>query len=160
MARVRRGRRLLPPHLRGPVLRRLRAVLPPRRARRVGTLSGAPALPERVVEENWFFRLSRYADRLRDEITSGRVRVNPPAKRNEALAFIEAGLEDFSVSRPATRSGGWGIPVPGDPSQVVYVWWDALTNYVTALGYGSDPTDPGPPRTTAPGGRRATSACT
>ncbi|GAA3207519.1 methionine--tRNA ligase [Oerskovia jenensis] len=99
-------------------------------------------LPERVVEENWFFRLSRHADAIRDAIVSGRVRVNPAAKRNEVLAFLDAGLEDFSVSRPATRSDGWGVPVPGDPSQVVYVWWDALTNYVTALGYGADPAAP------------------
>ncbi|MBD7997002.1 methionine--tRNA ligase [Oerskovia gallyi] len=100
-------------------------------------------LPERVVEENWFFRLSRHTDAIREVITSGRVRINPAAKRNEVLAFLDAGLEDFSVSRPATRSDGWGIPVPGDPSQVVYVWWDALTNYVTALGYGTDPAVPG-----------------
>ena len=100
-------------------------------------------LPERVVEENWFFRLSRYGDRIREEIATGRVRINPAAKRNEVLAFVDAGLEDFSVSRPAARSDGWGVPVPGDPSQVVYVWWDALTNYVTALGYGSDQADPG-----------------
>jgi len=53
------------------------------------------------------------------------------------LALIEGGLEDFSVSRPAERAGGWGIPVPGDPSQVIYVWFDALCNYVTALGYGT-----------------------
>jgi methionyl-tRNA synthetase len=53
------------------------------------------------------------------------------------LAFIDGGLEDFSVSRPAERAGGWGIPVPGDPTQVIYVWFDALCNYVTALGYGS-----------------------
>jgi methionyl-tRNA synthetase len=53
------------------------------------------------------------------------------------LAFIDGGLEDFSVSRPAERAGGWGIPVPGDPSQVIYVWFDALCNYVTALGYGT-----------------------
>jgi len=99
-------------------------------------------VPERVVEENWFFRLSRYGDQVREEIASGRVQVNPAAKRNEVLAFLDAGLEDFSVSRPAARSDGWGVPVPGDPSQVVYVWWDALTNYVTALGYGSDPAAP------------------
>ena len=53
------------------------------------------------------------------------------------LGFIDGGLEDFSVSRPAERAGGWGIPVPGDPAQVIYVWFDALCNYVTALGYGS-----------------------
>ena len=53
------------------------------------------------------------------------------------LALIDGGLADFSVSRPAERAGGWGIPVPGDPAQVIYVWFDALCNYVTALGYGS-----------------------
>ena len=53
------------------------------------------------------------------------------------LAFIDSGLEDFSVSRPADRAGGWGIPVPGDPDQVIYVWFDALCNYLTALGYGT-----------------------
>ncbi|MGC9671217.1 methionine--tRNA ligase [Planosporangium sp. 12N6] len=93
--------------------------------------------PEPVAEENWFFRLSRYSDRLRDVLESGRVRVEPAARRNEVLAFVHAGLSDFSVSRPAARAGGWGIPVPDDPDQVVYVWWDALTNYVTALGYGT-----------------------
>jgi methionyl-tRNA synthetase len=93
--------------------------------------------PERVAEENWFFRLSRYRDQLLDILGSGQVRVEPAAKRNEVLAFVRSGLDDFSVSRPATRADGWGIGVPGDPDQVVYVWWDALTNYVTALGYGT-----------------------
>src|SRR6266568_3150218 len=60
----------------------------------------------------------------------------PAGRRNEVLGLIDGGLADFSVSRPATRAGGWGIPVPGDPGQVVYVWFDALCNYVTALGYG------------------------
>jgi methionyl-tRNA synthetase len=97
--------------------------------------------PEPVAEENWFFRLSRYTDRLLDVLESGQVRVEPTARRNEVLAFVRAGLADFSVSRPAARAGGWGIPVPDDPDQVVYVWWDALTNYVTALGYGTDDPD-------------------
>ncbi|HXJ28317.1 MAG TPA: methionine--tRNA ligase, partial [Streptosporangiaceae bacterium] len=92
--------------------------------------------PEPVSEENWFFRLSRYAGRLRDEISSGRLRIEPAARRHEVLAFIDGGLEDFSASRPASRAGGWGIPVPGDPGQVIYVWWDALGNYITSLGYG------------------------
>lgn len=94
--------------------------------------------PVQVAEKNWFFRLSRYADRIREVIESGRVRIEPPARRAEVLAFIRAGLADFSVSRPAARSDGWGIPVPDDPDQVVYVWWDAVANYVTALGYGGD----------------------
>jgi methionyl-tRNA synthetase len=97
-------------------------------------------VPEQVAEENWFFRLSRYADRLRAEITSGRLRIEPAGRRNEVLALIDSGLRDFSVSRPAERAGGWGIPVPGDPGQVVYVWFDALANYITALGYGGDET--------------------
>jgi methionyl-tRNA synthetase len=94
--------------------------------------------PDLVQEENWFFRLSQYADRLHDEIASGRLRVEPRARRNEVLGFISGGLDDFSISRSTARARGWGIPVPGDPGQVIYVWWDALGNYVTALGYGSD----------------------
>jgi methionyl-tRNA synthetase len=94
--------------------------------------------PQRVAEENWFFRLSRYAGRLRDEITAGRLKIEPAGRRNEVLAFIAGGLADFSVSRSTGRAHGWGIPVPGDPDQVIYVWWDALGNYLTALGYGSD----------------------
>jgi methionyl-tRNA synthetase len=93
--------------------------------------------PQRVAEENWFFRLSRYQDRLLDLIGSGRLRVEPAARRNEVLAFVAAGLEDFSISRSHTRARGWGIPVPDDQEQVIYVWWDALGNYVTSLGYGT-----------------------
>ncbi|MFC9999023.1 methionine--tRNA ligase [Nocardia sp. NPDC127526] len=93
--------------------------------------------PQRISEINWFFRLSRYADRLLDLITADVIRIEPAERRNEVLAFIAAGLEDFSVSRSIGRARGWGIPVPGDPDQVIYVWWDALGNYLTALGYGS-----------------------
>ncbi len=93
--------------------------------------------PLQVAEDNWFFRLSRYARPLREAITSGELRIEPAGRRNEVLALIDGGLEDFSVSRPAERAGGWGIPVPGDDSQVIYVWFDALCNYVTALGYGT-----------------------
>lgn len=97
-------------------------------------------VPEQVSERNWFFRLTRYGERIEQAFTSGRVRVLPEARRNEVLAFLRAGLADFSVSRPIERSSGWGIPVPDDPSQVIYVWWDALANYITALGYGGDDT--------------------
>jgi methionyl-tRNA synthetase len=89
--------------------------------------------PEQVSETNWFFRLTRYRDRIREAIAGGVVTINPVQKRNEVLALLDRGLQDFSVSRPAERADGWGIPVPGDPSQVIYVWWDALANYVTAL---------------------------
>jgi methionyl-tRNA synthetase len=93
--------------------------------------------PQRVAEENWFFRLSRYADQLYDLISSGRLRIEPAERRNEVLGFIAGGLEDFSASRSTVRARGWGIPVPDDPSQVIYVWWDALGNYITAPGYGT-----------------------
>jgi methionyl-tRNA synthetase len=92
--------------------------------------------PQPVSEENWFFRLSRYAGPLRDLITSGALRIEPAERRNEVLALIGGGLADFSVSRSTERAHGWGIPVPGDPGQVIYVWFDALVNYVSALGYG------------------------
>jgi methionyl-tRNA synthetase len=94
--------------------------------------------PEIVDEENYFFRLSRYADRLAALLDSGTLRVIPASRHHEARAFIARGLEDFSISRSFTRARGWGIPVPGDPDQVMYVWYDALANYITALGYGSD----------------------
>jgi methionyl-tRNA synthetase len=97
--------------------------------------------PERVAERNWFFRLSHYQDAVLEAIESGRLGIEPEARRNEVLAFVRAGLEDFSVSRSHRRARGFGIPVPGDPDQVVYVWFDALANYVTALGYGTDGAD-------------------
>lgn len=93
--------------------------------------------PQPVAEENWFFRLSRYAGLLHDHIASGRLRIEPAGRRNEVLAFIAGGLADFSISRSTERAHGWGIPVPADPGQVIYVWWDALGNYLTALGYGT-----------------------
>jgi methionyl-tRNA synthetase len=98
-------------------------------------------VPDLVAEENWFFRLSRYAAPLRALIADGTIRVEPAERRNEALALIDGGLADFSVSRSTERARGWGIPVPGDPGQVIYVWWDALGNYLTALGYAGDGAD-------------------
>jgi methionyl-tRNA synthetase len=97
--------------------------------------------PQQVSEENWFFRLSRYTDQLHHLIESGALRIEPAGRRNEVLAFIAGGLEDFSISRSVDRARGWGIPVPGDPSQVIYVWWDALGNYLTALDYGTEGAD-------------------
>ena len=92
---------------------------------------------ERVEEENWFFRLSAYQDYLEELIGSDRLAVRPEPFREELLRFIRGGLDDISVSRSAKRARGWGIGVPGDPTQVIYVWFDALTNYISALGYGS-----------------------
>jgi methionyl-tRNA synthetase len=92
-------------------------------------------VPELLSEQNWFFRLSRYSGQLRELIAGGAIRIEPAERRNEVLALIDGGLEDFSVSRSTERARGWGIPVPDDPGQVIYVWWDALGNYVTALDY-------------------------
>jgi methionyl-tRNA synthetase len=94
--------------------------------------------PQLVSEENWFFNLSRYEGRLRELIESGELRIEPESRRNEVLGFIKTGLQDFSISRSTERARGWGIDVPGDPGQVVYVWWDALGNYITALDYGTE----------------------
>jgi methionyl-tRNA synthetase len=101
-----------------------------------GNLCTVHKLPcEWTEEENLFFRLSAYADWLKDEITSGRLRIEPETRRNEILAVIRQGLQDFSVTRAHVK---WGIPVPGDEGHVFYVWVDALSNYITALGYGDD----------------------
>lgn len=85
-----------------------------------------------VQEENYFFALSRYGDRLLDWIEAHPEFLQPEFRRNEVLAFIKQGLRDVCITRAATN---WGIPVPGDPSQVVYVWFDALINYLTIAGY-------------------------
>jgi len=91
---------------------------------------------EHIAEENWFFRLSRYQDQIESLIESDTIRISPAPFRNEVLAFVRSGLEDISVSRSNERARGWGVPVPNDPSQVIYVWFDALTNYISALDYG------------------------
>ena len=91
--------------------------------------------PIAVAEENVFFRLSRYQSALRDLVTSRRLRIVPESRAIEVLRFIERGLVDISISRDAGRSEGWGIPFPDDSSQVVYVWIDALINYLSGLGY-------------------------
>ena len=89
---------------------------------------------EHIVEENWFFRLARYVPEIRALIADGRLRIEPPERRNEVLGFLAGEVRDLSVSRPRARVGEWGIPVPGDPDHLVYVWFDALANYVSAPG--------------------------
>lgn len=91
---------------------------------------------EHIEEENWFFRLSRYQGQLIDLIETDKLRISPAPSRNEVLAFLRSGLEDISVSRSNERARGWGVTVPDDPSQVIYVWFDALANYISALDYG------------------------
>jgi methionyl-tRNA synthetase len=92
---------------------------------------------EHVEEENWFFRLSAYQGHVLEQITSRSLEVTPEPFRQEVLSFVRTGLEDISLSRSARRARGWGVPVPGDPTQVVYVWFDALASYISALGYGT-----------------------
>lgn len=93
---------------------------------------------EEVEEENYFFRLSAYQDQLLALIESGTLKIIPESRKNETISFIRGGLEDFSVSRTAKRAKSWGIPVPDNPEQYLYVWYDALANYITALGYADD----------------------
>lgn len=94
--------------------------------------------PEKVSEENYFFRLSKYADSLIRIIESNELKISPDNKRAETLSFIKQGLEDFSISRSKERAKGVGIPVPGDPAQIIYVWFDALNIYMTGIGFGWD----------------------
>jgi methionyl-tRNA synthetase len=90
---------------------------------------------EWITEEAYFFRLSKYQDWILDHIESHPTFIQPVSRRNEVLSFVRSGLRDLCVSR---STFSWGIPVPFDPSQVIYVWIDALTNYLTAIGYGVD----------------------
>ncbi len=91
---------------------------------------------EKVKEESYFFRMSKYADRLLQYYEENPSFIQPESRKNEMINnFIKPGLEDLAVSRTSFE---WGIPVPNDPKHVVYVWIDALTNYITALGWGSD----------------------
>lgn len=94
--------------------------------------------PDIVEEENYFFRLSRYQEEIGELLTSRTLQIIPDERRNEALAFVRDGLRDFSISRSYQRAHGWGISVPNDPSQVIYVWFDALSNYINALGYAQN----------------------
>ncbi|MCF7845218.1 MAG: methionine--tRNA ligase [Candidatus Pacebacteria bacterium] len=93
--------------------------------------------PELVKEENYFFRLSKYETEIKKLIQGDTLEVVPEGRKKEILNFLEEGLEDISVSR-STKILKWGIPVPDDDSQVLYVWVDALTNYISALGYGEN----------------------
>ena len=91
--------------------------------------------PEEIEEENYFFKLSAYTERIKKAIVSGELEIAPESRKNEILSLLKEGLEDISFSRPA-RDISWGVPVPGDAEQTMYVWGDALTNYISALGYG------------------------
>jgi methionyl-tRNA synthetase len=94
--------------------------------------------PELVEEENYFFRLSKYQKKLIEIIEKDKIKIIPEVRKNEILAFLYRGLEDICISRSAERTKGWGIEVPGDPSQYLWVWFDALSNYINAVGYGTN----------------------
>ena len=90
-----------------------------------------------IQEDNWFFRLSAYETRLLDHYDAHPEFIQPETRRNEVISFVAGGLKDLSVSRTTFT---WGIPLPFDPEHVMYVWFDALINYITAIGYGADGT--------------------
>ena len=103
---------------------------------------GAPCpdcgrITETVSEENYFFKLSAFERTLLEYYEAHPEFIQPATRRNEVISFVKAGLKDLSVSRTSFK---WGIPVPGDEKHVIYVWMDALANYITALGWGSDDT--------------------
>ncbi|MDB5178679.1 MAG: metG [Patescibacteria group bacterium] len=89
---------------------------------------------EKIKEQNYFFKLSAYTDQIKEVIKSDQLLIRPSTRKNEILALLERGLEDISISRDKKQLS-WGVPVPGDSTQVMYVWFDALANYITALGY-------------------------
>ena len=96
-------------------------------------ISGRPLV--RYKEDSYFFRLTKYVPRVLQYIREHPEFIQPASRRNEVISKLEAGVEDLSVSRATLK---WGIPMPNDPKHVVYVWIDALSNYITALGYGSN----------------------
>ncbi|MBN1165456.1 MAG: methionine--tRNA ligase [Candidatus Krumholzibacteriota bacterium] len=93
--------------------------------------------PARIAEENYFFALSKFADRLLEHIENNPGFILPRTRANEVINVIKGGLQDVSISRSGKK---WGIPLPGDDTHVIYVWFDALTNYISALGYGGKDT--------------------
>ena len=96
--------------------------------------------PEVVEEENWFFRLSKYTKEIESRIKDQEIRIIPESRRNEILALLKSGLEDISCSRPS-KDLSWGVPVPDDSTQTMYVWLEALVSYISAIGYGHDDKD-------------------
>jgi methionyl-tRNA synthetase len=91
---------------------------------------------EEVEEENYFFRLSKYQQDLLRIIEDDRYQIIPEFRKNEVLAFLKGGLRDISISRTNERAKNWGVPVPGDPTQKIYVWFDALNIYQSGIGFG------------------------
>jgi methionyl-tRNA synthetase len=93
---------------------------------------------EQVAEENYYLKTSALTDKIREAIETNRMQIVPEFRKNEFLELIKDGLRDVSISRPK-KNLTWGVPVPGDPDQIMYVWLDALANYITVLGYPDQP---------------------
>lgn len=93
---------------------------------------------EEVAEENYFFKLSKYRDQLLELINSNKLEIVPDFRRNEVLSFLKNDLKDISISRSNERAKNWGVPVPNDPTQRIYVWFDALNIYQSGVGFGWD----------------------
>lgn len=93
---------------------------------------------EEVTEENYFFKLSNYQQQILELINSGKLQIVPEKRKNEVISFVEKGLQDISISRSNARAKNWGVPVPGDDSQRMYVWFDALNIYQSGVGFGWD----------------------
>jgi methionyl-tRNA synthetase len=93
---------------------------------------------EHVSEENYYLKASAFTDKVREAIEKNRMRIVPEFRKNEFLDLMKDGLKDVSISRPK-KNLSWGVPVPGDPEQIMYVWLDALANYITVLGYPNYP---------------------
>ena len=93
---------------------------------------------DKVTEKNYFFRLSKYQQSLLDLIESDKLQITPAFRKNEVVSFIKSGLEDISISRSNERARNWGVPVPSDDTQRIYVWFDALNIYQSGIGFGWD----------------------
>ena len=91
-----------------------------------------------VKEENYFFRLSKYQEQLKKLISDDTIKIIPDFRKNEMLSFLKQPLRDISISRSSDRAKNWGVPVPGDPTQRMYVWFDALNIYQSGIGFGWD----------------------
>lgn len=94
--------------------------------------------PELIKETNYFFKLSKYQKQIEEAIEKEKIKIFPEGRKNEILSFVKQGLKDICVSRSQERAQGWGVDVPGDKSQKIWCWFDALGNYITALDFGDD----------------------
>lgn len=93
---------------------------------------------EEIEEENYFFKLSEYQERIEELLESNELKITPSYRKNEVLSFVKEGLKDISISRSNKRAKNWGVPVPDDPEQRMYVWFDALNIYQSGVGFGWD----------------------